>query len=43
MIQSWSLKEKSSLQWSTDHTQDDDVAGLLEDVREAISEYQVCS
>jgi len=39
-----SLQEKSSLQGFADHTQDDeDVAGLLEDVREAISDYQVCS
>jgi len=38
-----SLKEKSSLRQFADHVQDDeDVAGLLEDVREAISDYQVC-
>jgi len=39
-----SLKEKSSLRQFADHAQDDeDVTGLLEDIQEAISDYQVCS
>ena len=39
-----SLKKKSSLRRFADHVQDDeDVAGLLEDIREAIFDYQVCS
>jgi len=39
-----SLCAKSNLQRFADHVQDDeDVAGLLEDLREAISDYQVCS
>ena len=43
MNQLRSLKEKSTLQQFVDHAQDDeDVSGLLEDIREAISDYQVC-
>ena len=38
-----SLYEKSALIRFTDHVQDnEDVSGLLEDLQEAINDYQVC-
>ena len=44
MNQLKSLKEKSTLRQFVDHAQDDeDVSGLLEDIWEAVSDYQVCS
>lgn len=39
-----SLHQKSALLRFTDHVQDNgDVSGLLEDLQEAINDYQVCS
>lgn len=38
------LYEKSALLRFTDHVRDNkDVSGLLEDLQEAINDYQVCS
>jgi len=39
-----SLEQKSALLRFTDHVQDnEEVSGLLEDLQEAINDYQVCS
>ena len=38
-----SLSEKSELQRPVDRAHDDEVSGLLEDVRVVINDYKVCS